>query len=109
MEFLMGLNRNQGLTLLLITHDMHLMLEYTEQTVVLSEGRLIAGTPAADPAAILTDDEIIKAASLKRISLYDIAVRADIEDPREFVRRFIRHEEKLRDRGGRISAGEDQR
>jgi energy-coupling factor transport system ATP-binding protein len=108
MEFLMGLNRDQGLTLLLITHDMHLMLEYTEQTVVLSGGKLIAGDPAADPASILTDDGIIEAASLKRTSLYDIALRADIADPRSFVRRFIRHEKRLRERGRWKSAGEDQ-
>ncbi|MDR2759305.1 MAG: ABC transporter ATP-binding protein [Spirochaetaceae bacterium] len=90
MEFLGRLNREQNLTLLLITHDMHLMLEYTTQAVVLSGGRLIADT---SPAEVLTDDEIIAQANLKRTSLYDLALRGGIPDPRGFVRRFIQYEQ----------------
>ncbi|MFP3090693.1 ABC transporter ATP-binding protein [Treponema sp. TIM-1] len=98
MEFLRRLNREQNLTLLLITHDMHLMLEYTSQAVVLSEGRVIAD---AAPAGVLTDDEIIARASLKRTSLYDLALRGGIPDPRGFVRHFIQYEQgEGRRRGG---------
>ncbi|MDR2630313.1 MAG: ABC transporter ATP-binding protein [Spirochaetaceae bacterium] len=98
MEFLRRLNREQNLTLLLITHDMHLMLEYTSQAVVLSGGRVVADTA---PAAVLTDDGLIAEASLKRTSLYDLALRGGIEDPRGFVRRFIQYEQgEDRRRGG---------
>ncbi|MDR0690291.1 MAG: ABC transporter ATP-binding protein [Spirochaetaceae bacterium] len=96
MEFLSRLNRERGLSLLLITHDMHLMLEYTSQAVVLSEGRVIAD---ASPAEVLTDDGIIAQASLKRTSLYDLALRGGIADPRGFVRHFICHERGERRRG----------
>ena len=96
MEFLSRLNREQGLSLLLITHDMHLMLEYTSQAVVLSGGAVIADS---SPAEVLTDDGIIAQASLKRTSLYDLALRGGIADPRGFVRHFIRHERGERRRG----------
>jgi energy-coupling factor transport system ATP-binding protein len=98
MEFLRRLNRERGLTLFLITHDMHLMLEYTTRAVVLSEGKSVLRPGADDsPAAILTDDKIIARANLKRTSLYDLALRAGIGDPRRFIGHFIRHEREIRE------------
>jgi energy-coupling factor transport system ATP-binding protein len=102
MEFLLDLNRKQGVTLLLITHDMHLMLEYCNRAVVIAGGRIVAGGSAdgnaLTPAAALTDDRIVEAASLKRTSLYDLALRAGLDDPRRFVGRFIRHDREVRAR-----------
>jgi energy-coupling factor transport system ATP-binding protein len=95
MEFLKKLNQEQSLALLMITHDMHLMLEYTTRAIALSDGRMIADD---SPAAILTNDDIVEKANLKRTSLYDIAVKADIENPRLFVEQFLCHE---RERGFR--------
>jgi energy-coupling factor transport system ATP-binding protein len=95
MEFLRGLNAEQGLSLLLITHDMHLMLEYTTRALVLSGGELLtAGGPGGgkNPAELLTDDRLIEGASLKRTSLYELALRAGLAEPRDFVRRFIAYE-----------------
>jgi energy-coupling factor transport system ATP-binding protein len=91
MEFLLALNRDQGISLLLITHDMHLMLEYAAQAVVLAEGNRVAG---AEPFEILTDDRVIERASLKQTSLYRLAVQAGLPDPRSFVRRYIDHERR---------------
>ena len=91
MEFLRDLNAG-GVTVLMITHDMHLMLEYAERAVVFSGGRVIADDT---PAAILTSPEIIAAASLKETSLYDLALMCGIPDPREFVQRFIDHEREV--------------
>jgi energy-coupling factor transport system ATP-binding protein len=99
MEFLRGLNAEQGLSLLLITHDMHLMLEYTARTLVLSGGRLLSAGGhggGKSPAEVLTDDRLIAEASLKRTSLYELAVRAGFVEPREFVRRFIGYERARR-------------
>ena len=88
MEFLLELNR-RGYTVVMITHDMHLMLEYARRALVFNDGELIADAPCAD---ILTDPEIIARASLKETSLYALALRCGIEDGRGFVRRFIAHE-----------------
>jgi energy-coupling factor transport system ATP-binding protein len=93
MEFLLELRKKKGLTLILITHDMHLMLEYSDRTAAFSEGRLIA---LDSPAGILTDDEVIAGASLKRTSLYDLALIAGLREPRFFVERFIAWERSIR-------------
>jgi energy-coupling factor transport system ATP-binding protein len=97
MEFLRRLNRDQGLTLLLITHDMHLMLEYASHGLVLARGGLIAD---ADPSAVLTDEGVIARGRLKGTSLSDLARRSGIADGPGFIRRFIRHEALNRSGGG---------
>jgi len=86
MEFLFSLKEELGLSLLLITHDMHLMLEYTQRAVVLCDGSCIADKESFE---VLTDDNIIKEANLKRTSLYDLALKAGLSDPRGFVKRYI--------------------
>lgn len=88
MEFLKSLN-DQGVTILMITHDMHLMLEYTPHAIVISDGQKIGDSTAVD---ILTDAEIAARASLKLTSLYDLAVAAGVEDPQGFVQHFIDYE-----------------
>ena len=70
MEFLKSLN-SQGVTILMITHDMHLMLEYTPHAIVISGGKKIGDASAAK---ILTDETITKEANLKITSLYQLAV-----------------------------------
>lgn len=91
MEFLLDLNQ-RGTTVLMVTHDMHLMLEYARRSIVFSEGALIADAPCAE---ILTDEEIIRRANLKETSLYALAQRCGIEDGRAFVARFIDYEREV--------------
>ena len=88
MEFLLELRR-RGITIAMITHDMHLMLEYAERSVVFSRSRIIADT---DCAAVLTDAAIIREANLKETSLYALAGLCGIGDGQAFVRRFIDYE-----------------
>lgn len=88
MEFLEELNNN-GITVVMITHDMHLMLEYATRAVVFSNGTIIADDMCSN---ILTDSEIVKTASLKETSLYELAKKCNIDDPRAFVQRFIDYE-----------------
>ena len=92
MEFLEDLNRS-GMTVLLITHDMHLMLEYCDRALVFSDGRLLADDT---PAAVLSDPGLIRAASLKKTSLYDLAGLCGIDDAKEFTARFIDCDRKAR-------------
>ncbi|WP_302632503.1 ABC transporter ATP-binding protein [uncultured Clostridium sp.] len=92
MEFLRELNKS-GVTIVMITHDMHLMLEYTNRAIVLSNGKKLAEDTAAN---ILTNENIIKEANLKETSLYALAVKCGIDDPREFVRRFINYDRRIR-------------
>ncbi|MBR5291591.1 MAG: ABC transporter ATP-binding protein [Clostridia bacterium] len=94
MEFLLELNR-QGVTIVMITHDMHLMLEYASRAAVFADGRIIADD---SPARLLTDGDIISRASLKETSLFTLAVMCGITEPREFVQRFIDHDREVRQR-----------
>ena len=93
MEFLLNLNHQLDISLLLITHDMHLMLEYTSRAVVLSEGVCVADS---EPFHVLTDNAIIESASLKRTSLYDLALNAGLPDPRGFVGRYIAFDREIK-------------
>ena len=95
MEFLRGLNA-QGVTVVMITHDMHLMLEYTPRALVFSEGRLIADRSAA---AVLCDPELVERAALKETSLFTLAGRAGIAPPEAFVERFIAYDREVRSHG----------
>ncbi|MCB2214238.1 ABC transporter ATP-binding protein [bacterium] len=92
MEFLLELNK-MGVTIILITHDMHLMLEYTPRAIVLSEGRLVTDTAAS---VVLTDHDVIDKANLKETSLFNLAKMAGIPDGTGFVQGFIDYERKLR-------------
>ena len=100
MEFLKQLNETLGITIIMITHDMHLMLEYTDRAIVIADGQLIADDT---PANVLTDEAAADRAYLKKTSLYDLAVRCGIEDASGFVERFIHYERQVRADGGQTS------
>ena len=92
MEFLKELNQ-KGVTIIMITHDMHLMLEYTNRAIVLSNGLKLADDIAAN---VLTGEEVINKANLKETSLYELAVKAELENPRMFVKKFIDYDRRIR-------------
>ena len=92
MEFLKELNQ-KGVTIIMITHDMHLMLEYTNRAIVLSNGVKLADDIAAN---VLTDEEVINKANLKETSLYELAVKANLDNPRIFVKKFIDYDRRIR-------------
>lgn len=90
MEFLRQLNE-KGVTILLITHDMHLMLEYTPHAIVINDGRILYDGTSVHA---LTTEEIADAASLKITSLYELAGMCGIRDRQAFVRNFIDYERR---------------
>ena len=95
MEFLRGLNA-RGVTVVMITHDMHLMLEYTRRALVFCDGRLIADRTAA---AVLCDPALVEQAALKETSLYTLANRCGIAPAQEFVERFLEQDREVREGG----------
>ena len=92
MDFLSELNR-QGVTVVLITHDMHLMLEYTPRAIVFNAGAVIADRPAAE---VLNSPEIVEAAHLKETSLFHLSRACGIDDAVEFTRRFVEQDREVR-------------
>ena len=92
MDFLAGLNR-EGTTVVLITHDMHLALEYTQRLLVISGGRLLRDD---HPSRVLTDEHTTQAADLVRTGLYDLANLCGVADASALVRAFVRTDHQLR-------------
>ncbi|WP_318614122.1 ABC transporter ATP-binding protein [Sporosarcina sp. YIM B06819] len=92
MTFLESLQQ-RGVTIILITHDMHIMMEYTKRAVVLSNGTIIADS---SPACILADHQLIDQAHLKQSSLFALANVLDITDPAQFIEKFIQYDRGVR-------------
>ena len=92
MTFLQELQQ-QGVTILMVTHDMHLMLEYARRSIVSADGDLICDD---SPERVLSDPEVIRKANLKETSLFTLAQKAGLEDPLRFIRNFITHEKEMR-------------
>lgn len=92
MEFLKSLG-NRGISVVMITHDMHLMLEYSTRAVVFTDGEIIADDT---PASILTNPDLIDRSSLKETSLYPLAILCGISNPTSFVQRFIDYDREVR-------------
>ena len=77
---------NQGISIMLITHDMQLALEYCDRAIVLSSGQKIADDK---PSKILTQQDIIEKANLKETSLSTLARTIGIDNSNDFVQFFI--------------------
>ena len=75
MTFLDKLNKEYGVTVLFITHDMHLAIEYTDRAIVFSEGTCIGDD---NVFKILSDEDIINRAHLKETSLFTLAKRLNL-------------------------------
>lgn len=88
MEFIHKLNKDYNLTILMISHDMHLIQEYTQRSLVFAETGLLADT---SPKTLFSDVDLLEKASLAETSLSKLA-RAIDYDPEEFIEKFISYE-----------------
>ena len=86
MEFVRSLIRETGLTVLLITHDLHLALEYADRALVLSKGNLLADAPVE---RVFSDPALLAQAGLKETSLFGLARLLGIDAVDEFIAHFI--------------------
>lgn len=92
MSFLEELNRDYGITILFITHDMHLAIEYTDRAIVFAEGKCVGDDSVYK---ILSNNEIIEMANLKQTSLYTLAKRIGVK-PELMIDSFISEERRRR-------------
>ncbi len=99
MEFLDELNRKYGITIVFITHDMHLAIQYTDRAIVFSEGELVADDSVF---RVLSNDQVITRANLKQTSLYTLAMRLGL-DPEAYIEHFINYERMVRAHGQQAS------
>ena len=92
MEFLRELN-NQGITIIMITHDMHLMLEYTPRAIVVVKGKVVKDDSAS---AVLCNKELVESSSLKETSLFELATICHIDDTVKFTDCFVSTDKEVR-------------
>lgn len=82
-----------GITIVMITHDMHLMLEHTQRTIVMCQGKILADTT---PVQVLTNPTLVEQAALKETSLFTFANAIQLADPLLFVKDFITYDREVR-------------
>ena len=75
MDFLDELHQ-KGHTIVMITHDMQLMLDYSDRAVVVMDGQVLADLT---PAELLTQPEILTRANLKETSIFALANRLGVD------------------------------
>ena len=84
MTFLDSLQK-QGHTIVMITHDMQLMLEYSDRCLVVVEGKVIAD---GNPVTILNQKDLLESANLKQTSLYTLGQKLS-SNPVEVTQYYI--------------------
>lgn len=84
MTFLDSLQQ-QGHTIVMITHDMQLMLEYSDRCLVVVDGAIIADD---NPVAILNQHDLLESANLKQTSLYTLGQKLSC-DPVDVTEYYI--------------------
>ena len=90
LSFIKELNANLGITVIIISHDMHLVLEYTTRSIVLSDSKLIADAPMTE---VFSQPDLLAKANLTTTSLYELAVSLDINNTSAFMQHFIQTEQ----------------
>ena len=89
MDFLDELNQ-QGHTIIMITHDMQLMLDYSDRAIVVVDGQILADQL---PAQVLSNHELIAAANLKETSIFSLAEKLGV-DPLALTQFYMRKKEE---------------
>lgn len=93
LEFITYLKKTLNLTIIFVTHDMHLALEYTPRSVVLSDGKLIKDD---ETSVIFSDEDVLERANLNQTSLYHLAKKTGMKDPSSFINSFIVKESDIK-------------
>ncbi|GLR76019.1 ABC transporter ATP-binding protein [Aliivibrio sifiae] len=93
LSFINQLNQKLGLTVIIISHDMHLVLEHTTRAIVIADSKCIADQ---DVTEVFSQPELLNKANLTVTSLYELAEKLEIENITGFIQQFIatEHESK---------------
>ncbi|GEK65003.1 putative ABC transporter ATP-binding protein [Leuconostoc mesenteroides subsp. sake] len=80
LSFLQNINITNHTTIIIITHDMHLLANFVQRALVVVDGQILADTT---PAELLANEALVDAASLRTTSIYRLAQRLSIVHPEE--------------------------
>ncbi|HFQ4941199.1 TPA: ABC transporter ATP-binding protein [Vibrio vulnificus] len=86
LSFIEKLNRELGITVVIISHDMHLVLEYTTRSIVIADSQLVADAPMTD---VFSNPALLDQANLTTTSLYELATRLNMAETNAFMQHFI--------------------
>ncbi|KAA8602627.1 MULTISPECIES: ABC transporter ATP-binding protein [Vibrio] len=89
LAFIQKLNRDLGITVVIISHDMHLVLEYTTRSIVIADSRLIANAAMTE---VFSQPSLLERANLCTTSIYELATMMKIDDTNAFMQYFIDYE-----------------
>lgn len=89
LSFIEELNRKLDITVMIISHDMHLVLEYTTRSIVIADSRLLADQAMIE---VFTQPQLLAKANLTTTSLYELSCRLGTSDPLSFMTHFIQQE-----------------
>jgi len=89
LAFIRELNQKLGITVIIISHDMHLVLEYSTRSIVISDAKLIADAPMTE---VFSQPALLDQANLSTTSLFELAQRLNISDVNQFMLHFINQE-----------------
>lgn len=74
MDFLDELNQAEQ-TIVMITHDMQLMLDYSDRCLVIADGKILADK---SPMEVLSDRNLLEMANLKETSIFQLAEKIGV-------------------------------
>ncbi|PKF49974.1 ABC transporter ATP-binding protein [Enterovibrio nigricans] len=86
LSFIKRLNKERGITVMIISHDLHLVLEYTTRSIVIADSKLITDAPMT---SVFSQPTLLDAANLTTTSLYQLAEKCGIADINGFMQQFI--------------------
>ncbi|NOH97169.1 ABC transporter ATP-binding protein [Vibrio sp. 99-70-13A1] len=89
LNFIQKLNNELGITVVIISHDMHLVLEYTTRSIVIADSKLIANAPMTE---VFSQTSLLERANLCTTSIYELASKMKIEETNAFMQHFIDYE-----------------
>lgn len=93
MEFIREINKKYGLTILMISHDMHLIEEYTDRAIVIGDKKILADMT---PAQLFSQSDLIARANLAETSLFKLGEELKNMDALDFIEAFIGYERRKR-------------
>lgn len=96
MHYINKINTEKGLAVLINTHDIELMLEYSRRTLVVSDGQIIADTT---PVHVATDTSLIQMGALRETSIYTFAKQIGMIDPYTFIHKFMDYNREIQQCG----------
>ncbi len=96
MGFLAKLNKELGITIIFVTHDLHLALEYTPRALVMADGKLLKDGSVSE---IFSNPDLLEKANLKETSLFELGRKIGLEQTEvpAFIDAFIAAEEARRE------------